>query len=64
MACSASNLQIYQEVRAVRTQVPAQVLLQEPVLFWDARGHFAPFHLDFVNSAEVRILNSMVFFSY
>jgi hypothetical protein len=40
--------------------VPAQVLLQEPVLFWDARGHFAPFHLDFVNSAEVQILNSII----
>jgi hypothetical protein len=52
MEVLASNLRIFEEVRNVNSQVPTQVLLQEPVLFWDARGHFAPFHLDFIDSAE------------
>lgn len=33
--------------------MPAQVLLSTPVVLLDARGRCAPFHLEFIDSAEV-----------
>ena len=37
----------------VNQEVPAQVLLSKPVILLDARGHYAPFHLEFIDTAEV-----------
>lgn len=51
-----TNVQIYQEVvdfQKLITQIPGQVLHEQPVLFWDARGRFAPSHLEFINCPEV-----------
>jgi hypothetical protein len=36
----------------LQASLPAQVLLQDPVILNDARGRIAPFHLDFIDSAE------------
>lgn len=36
----------------VQSMVPAQVLLQPPVILLDAFGKLAPFHLDFIDSSE------------
>ena len=33
--------------------IPAQVLLSTPVVFLDARGRCAPFHLEFIDCSEV-----------
>ena len=35
-------------------EIPAQVLLSKPVILLDARGRSAPFHLEFIDSTEVR----------
>lgn len=45
----------------VRTSqaVPAQVLLSTPVVLLDACGRCAPFHLEFIDSSEVRALICM-----
>ena len=32
--------------------IPAQVLLQKPVILNDARGRTLPFHLEFIDCAE------------
>ena len=37
----------------VTQAIPAQVLLSTPVILLDALGRRAPFHLEFVDSAEV-----------
>ncbi len=37
----------------VSQTIPAQVLLSKPVVLLDARGRCAPFHLEFIDSAEV-----------
>ena len=34
-------------------EIPPQVLLSTPVVLLDACGRIAPFHLDFIDSAEV-----------
>lgn len=54
----------------VQQEVPAQVLLQKPVLLLDACGRLASFHLDFIDSKEaflavlkVRFLNCGVTFA-
>ena len=50
--------ELLQEVALMRKQVqlhtgmPAQVLLQNPVIMLDACGKIAPFHLEFITSAE------------
>lgn len=52
-----TNIQIFQavlELRKLITQIPGQVIQEQPVLFWDARGRFAPFQLEFINCPEVR----------
>jgi hypothetical protein len=36
-----------------QTQIPPQVLLQQPVVFRDALDRVTPVHLDFIDSAEV-----------
>ena len=33
--------------------IPPQVLLSAPVIFLDARGRYAPFHIEFIDSSEV-----------
>lgn len=37
----------------VNQEVSPQVLLSKPVVLLDARGRYAPFHLEFIDSAEV-----------
>ena len=37
----------------VTQAIPAQVLLSAPVILLDALGRRAPFHLEFIDSAEV-----------
>ncbi len=46
--------QIYQKILQDQTEVPGQVLRQQPVYLEDARGIMAPFHLEFVTSAQVK----------
>jgi hypothetical protein len=46
-------MQIYQMMSQAQTEVPGQVLRQQPVYLEDARGVLAPFHLEFVISADV-----------
>ena len=36
----------------VQSMIPAQVLLQQPVILLDAFGKVAPFHLEFIDSSE------------
>lgn len=44
------------------TRIPGQVELQQPVYLMDALGKMAPFHLEFVRSAEVEHLElDMIF---
>lgn len=40
-------------IARVRQAIPAQVQLSTPVVLLDAGGRCAPFHLEFINSAEV-----------
>ncbi|MCJ1341108.1 hypothetical protein MMC09_006404 [Bachmanniomyces sp. S44760] len=53
-----TNQQLVQEIAQLRMTVqlqrdlPPQVLLQRPVVLLDACGRFAPFHLEFITSAE------------
>jgi hypothetical protein len=42
----------YQNTLQLQQHMPAQVLLQRPVVLLDACGRAAPFHLDFINSKE------------
>ena len=37
----------------VSQAIPAQVLFSTPVILLDARGRCAPFHLEFIDCAEV-----------
>ena len=37
----------------VNQKVPPQLLLSKPVILLDARGRYAPFHVEFIDSAEV-----------
>ncbi|KAL8792264.1 MAG: hypothetical protein Q9195_005143 [Heterodermia aff. obscurata] len=39
----------------VSQNIPAQVLLSDPVILLDARGRRAPFHLEFIDSVEALI---------
>ena len=48
-------MQSMEEMKAalqVQAQIPAQILLQQPVTFLDPFGRTAPFHLDFIDSSE------------
>lgn len=42
----------YHVVLKMQTQLPAQIDRQQPVLFLDACGYLAPFHLEFITSWE------------
>ena len=43
------------DVIKVDKEIPAQVLHSKPVILHDARGRIFPFHLDFIDSADVSI---------
>jgi hypothetical protein len=47
-----SNLQIYELVVKMQATIPPQMERQQPVYFLDACGRLAPFHLEFITSAE------------
>ena len=40
-------------------EIPPQVLLSSPVVLLDACGRIAPFHLEFIDSAEVSVVLSL-----
>ncbi len=44
---------ISQLISQSQANIPRQILRQQPVYLEDARGVLAPFHLEFVTSAEV-----------
>jgi hypothetical protein len=48
-----STLQIYQAVLQSETNLPPQVMRQQPVYLLDAKGFELPFHLEFITSREV-----------
>jgi hypothetical protein len=50
-----ATIQIHHMMSQARTEIPGQVLRQQPVYLEDARGVLAPFHLEFVTSADVLI---------
>jgi hypothetical protein len=43
----------------LQRSIPQQVELQRPVTLLDAYGRIAPFHLEFINSVEVRVVAAM-----
>ena len=47
------NLQTYQAILQLQSQLPAQVLRDQPVYLEDAKGFSAPFYLEFVTSLDV-----------
>ena len=49
-----ATIQVHQIISQAQTEIPGQVLHQQPVYLEDARGVLAPFHLEFVTSADVR----------
>lgn len=51
-----SNVKIFNSVmqmQALLSKLPAQVDRQQPVIFEDAHGRRAPFHVEFINSFAV-----------
>ena len=54
-----SQQQTLGEIQELKTmfrdsqEIPPQVLLSTPVVLLDACGRIAPFHLEFIDSAEV-----------
>lgn len=48
-------LRIIYDVVKVDKEIPAQVLLSKPAILHDARGRIFPFHLEFIDSADVSI---------
>lgn len=40
------------DILKTHREIPAQVLLQSPVILFDARGRISPFHLDFISSLD------------
>jgi hypothetical protein len=51
-----TNLEVFQLVLNLQNfilSIPGQIMRQQPVYFWDARGFYAPFYLEFINSSEV-----------
>ncbi|KAH6637119.1 hypothetical protein F5144DRAFT_207203 [Chaetomium tenue] len=48
-------MEIHQMMSQAQTEIPGQVLRQQPVYLEDARGVLAPFHLEFVTSAQILI---------
>lgn len=52
LTCSCRTTQI-QSLSRLQHEIPPQVLRQQPVYLWDAKGAQAPFYLEFVTSMEV-----------
>ena len=56
--CNRKSLAIVRNLEHLMVQqdrhLPAQVPLSTPVILLDARGRYVPFHLEFIDSAEVR----------
>jgi hypothetical protein len=52
-----SNLQIYQTIIQLQTNLPAQVMRQQPVYLLDAKGFELPFHLEFITSKDVCLIH-------
>lgn len=50
-----AKLQDIHTIIRVDKEIPTQVLLSKPVILLDACGRSAPFHLEFIDSAEVRV---------
>ncbi|KAH6845649.1 hypothetical protein B0I37DRAFT_380785 [Chaetomium sp. MPI-CAGE-AT-0009] len=50
-----TTMQIHQMMSQAQTDIPGQVLRQQPVYLEDARGILAPFHLEFITSANILI---------
>ena len=56
-----SQQQTLKELQELKTmlrnsqEIPPQVLLSTPVVLLDACGRIAPFHLEFIDSAEVSV---------
>lgn len=46
------QVQELKTICSVNQEIPPQVLLSTPVILLDARGRSAPFHLEFIDSAE------------
>lgn len=44
--------EIFKTLQAIQSSIPAQVLLQKPIIFLDALGRQAPIHLEWVDSYE------------
>ena len=42
------------DMQKLQQHIPPQIDHQKPVLFEDAHGRIAPFHVEFINSFEVR----------
>lgn len=50
------NLKIYTivlDTQKLQSIIPPQIDRQQPVLFEDAHGRIAPFHVEFINCFEV-----------
>jgi hypothetical protein len=56
-----TNMKIYSivlDLQKLQHDLPAQIDRQQPVLFEDAHGRVAPFHVEFIISFEVRFIDS------
>lgn len=47
-----SNLQVYELMLNMHTNLPHQIARQQPLMFLDACGRLSPVHLEFITSAE------------
>ena len=54
-----TTLREINNILRIGQSVPSQVLLSTPVILLDACGRYTSFHLEFVDCAEVRLLNAM-----
>ena len=48
-----SELRNFNVMVRMNQEIPAQVLFSKPVVLLDARGRYASFQLEFIDSAEV-----------
>jgi hypothetical protein len=46
------------DLQKLQQDLQPQIDRQQPVLFEDAHGRVAPFHVEFINSFEVRFIDS------
>lgn len=52
MSLTHDSLQHLETLQKIQENLPAQVLLQKPVMFLDALDRLAPIHLEWINSQE------------